>query len=342
MKIAVFSLLRMGDCLQHLKLYQAYQQSKNLQPTEILWIIDESSKPFAKLLPENTRVLLFPRKQLQDILVLQLCSPLRAAQALEDWCKQIGPVDALLNFTHTRLAYKLAGFTSAPLRVGFDLNNPYLHYLNSIAQTNELPILPYFQLQALSLDLQLNLQAARWPLRPQRIAVHCLTSDAEKNWSFENWRILFRLLQRQDPNLEITLIGAPSDQKILQSEFAHYDLKYFCQDLPKTREHLQRTDLLIAMDSAMLHLAALDNIPSLGVFCGPARAQKISPISLSCEIVQCQSGLAPSPEEVFEILRLKALDLPTPTLNLKQMAKNWSLLWEKLEYNKEKPAVEFL
>jgi ADP-heptose:LPS heptosyltransferase len=358
MRIAVLSLLRMGDCLQHFILLENLLKQKNISAKQVTWIIDESSSPVEKILPVNHTVICFPRKRLQEILVSKQSSPLRAAQLLEDWRKHfLASYDLVLNLSHTKLSFKVATLIRANQKLGFDLSNPWLNYLNLIAQTPQQPMLPYFQLQALSLGIDVQLKAPRWPRQLHRVTAHCLASDIQKNWSFTNWAVLFQTLTQKNPQLEITLIGAPSEEKVLRGLFQNPQLQFLCADLARTRSHLQETDLLIGVDSAMLHLAALDNVPSLGIFLGPAQAEKITPISMSCEVLSDRHIQDLNSSAVVNFIEQKTQNPKTSKHNLKRIgpvftvldevqlrqSENWSLLRDKLEYNKVNPnGVEFL
>lgn len=345
MKIAVFSLLRLGDSLQHLQMFNQSLVSK--ENIEVTWIADESSAPIKTILPDNFKLVLFPRKKLQAMLVEGLSSSVRAAHLLDVWVSQLGKFDQLINFTHTKFAFRLSKLVVADEKHGVDLANPWSNYLNKYLDHHTLPELPYFQLQSLALGIDLKLPEAQYPKKLNLMACHVASSQKEKNFSDDFFKQSLILLKKHYTDLKVILLGAPGEERELQQRFNLEFIEVYCANLKDTRRLLGKVDMLLGVDSSMLHLAALDNVPSIGLFQSPACPEKIFPLSLSAYAVD-KFAETPVAKDLVEsicayverqdVRNLRYLSKAGPVFSLSGLDKlerweNWPLLQRPVDYN---------
>jgi ADP-heptose:LPS heptosyltransferase len=98
------------------------------------------------------------------------------------------------------------------------------------------------------------------------------------------------------------LLGTPEDRvyidaMLLDVESATLDLCGELDGLAEVAAVLERCDLLVCGDSALLHLAAAVGTPSVGLF-GPTSGSVRAPYGPEHRVVQALDGVAPSLRQI--------------------------------------------
>lgn len=106
---------------------------------------------------------------------------------------------------------------------------------------------------------------------------------AGKTWPADRFAALaenIRQMQAFGPETEIVLVGGPDEREagaaLLESHNNGRVIDGFGLDILSTHELLKRCRLMVANDSAMMHLAAASGIPTIGLF-GPTKDQHYRP-----------------------------------------------------------------
>lgn len=106
---------------------------------------------------------------------------------------------------------------------------------------------------------------------------------AGKTWPADRFAALadgIRQMQAFGPDTEIVLVGGPDEREagatLLQNQGKHRVIDAFGLDILSTHELLKKCRLMVANDSAMMHLAAASGIPTIGLF-GPTKDQHYRP-----------------------------------------------------------------
>lgn len=106
---------------------------------------------------------------------------------------------------------------------------------------------------------------------------------AGKTWPADRFAVLadrIRQMEAFGPKTEIVLVGGPDEREagatLLQNQGAGPVIDAFGLDVLSTHELLKKCRLMVANDSAMMHLAAASGIPTVGLF-GPTKDQHYRP-----------------------------------------------------------------
>lgn len=106
---------------------------------------------------------------------------------------------------------------------------------------------------------------------------------AGKTWPADRFAALaenIRQMETFGPETEIVLVGGPDEREagaaLLESQNGGRVIDGFGLDILSTHELLKRCRLMVANDSAMMHLAAASGIPTIGLF-GPTKDQHYRP-----------------------------------------------------------------
>lgn len=133
--------------------------------------------------------------------------------------------------------------------------------------------------------------ACRASGRGRVIGLLCST-DAEPAgcWSIENWKILAELLVHNHADLHILLLGSARDRASIETIVNRLDKSRFTDLAGKTNlvelaGSLAICDLVIATESAGLHLANAQGVPVIGLY-GPGNPIQTGPVfNTACRIL---------------------------------------------------------
>jgi ADP-heptose:LPS heptosyltransferase len=109
-------------------------------------------------------------------------------------------------------------------------------------------------------------------IRPQgnrRIVIHPGAGFASKMWPTEHWIELRKLLTRELPQLEVFWLGGEKERPLLaemESTLREKDTFVVSGTIRETLQILADADLLVGLDSAAPHMAALVNTPAVTIF----------------------------------------------------------------------------
>lgn len=119
-----------------------------------------------------------------------------------------------------------------------------------------------------------------------KIVLHPFSSHKKKHWAFKKWvEILFKLLKEKN-EVEVTLVGSPSELEASKKITGDPLLQQFSHRIKNTvgstnikglQDILDKSDLFIGHDSMVGHLAKLSNLPTLTLTLGTARQQETFP-----------------------------------------------------------------
>ncbi len=111
-----------------------------------------------------------------------------------------------------------------------------------------------------------------------RILIHAACGSPGKQWPAENWNRLLSLLDRRWQPTFIAS-GSAKEATVYQKWVKQFDFLNLCgkTTLRQTIAVLQKTDLVITLDTSIAHLAALAGTPRLVVLYGPTNQAQWRP-----------------------------------------------------------------
>jgi ADP-heptose:LPS heptosyltransferase len=304
MKILVLSLLRIGDLIMHQHFLQEIQ--REYPEAQISLLVNDGSQDFAQTLP--FQVFIFPRHQMQAALVEKNRNPSKAFLLLRELAQTLNSVkfDYCMDLTHTCLSHKLELALEIPC---FEKNEIWSKYFNDQYLDQDKPLFPYLHVLSKTFDRTLapRLNPKLNPKtrglssdRQKRVFFQTQTSDAKKNWPVEKWRNLAKYLkQEQDfsAGWEVLVLAAPFELDELQQTYGK-DVPVVSaswQDLP---DLMTSSDLLVSGDTSLLHWAAYQQIPAVGIFLGSANFFKTLPWNPETRVVASKVPCAPCAHSV--------------------------------------------
>ena len=267
MRILALSLLRLGDVIMHRHLLRSLHAKYG--PCEIDLTLNDSVLRSQPRLPEAQKLIAFPRESLQLLLGVNERPILRAIAELEEWIQQVSVqnYDLVVNLAPTKVSSRLMDCFSAASSL-----SPHLrasdegHLIESTARALRLPV------------------PARKPARMRdvrKIGFQTLTSQASKNWPLENWRKLYDQVSEAFPQVALSVFAAPGEVETLSPFFNAKDL-WVCswQELENT---IDTFDWIVSGDTSVVHLAAEQHVPVLGLYLRDA--QSSSPYQIGGEVL---------------------------------------------------------
>lgn len=281
MTTIVLSFLRLGDFFQHVPLLRALTTSR---PGSITVLGFTELKAAVDLFPEFQFHLIAREEMLEDM--SRKDSPwYRAGWILEKYVRAIDhSADLLVNLSHTKFSARLMDCLKAAEKWGVQFENgrsagwnPWLKAMNENWVENREPQLTYTDFLARAMGLTLTAPTAP-NTEGGEIWLQPLTSDEKKNWSMGNWQYLAKQLSKSHP---VKVICAPSEQKILSPWFAEVHAMTFAE----IRAHKDNCRLFVSGDTSVIHFAALEMIPTLGIYLGSANPYKTAPRQIGAWIV---------------------------------------------------------
>ncbi|GIL16784.1 MAG: hypothetical protein BroJett040_05350 [Oligoflexia bacterium] len=294
MKVLAVSLLRIGDLLMHMEALRAYLHEN--PSAEIHLLLNDSSMSLRSILGESVqKVIVFPRKELQEILVEQnrsLWAAFRQTQALVTQLNN-EKYDVVLNLTHNLLSARLIDLIQAPIKKGAYFVNGKARpadcqwgvYFNDIHSGAHQAPFHYLDGLARSLDIGLTMNQNGQARGSRYICLQVLTSDAKKNWSMNKFSQLAAELKEFYPEYTFVVLAAPFEKDIVQSKDFPAGVEVRYATWVELVKILQDTRLLITGDTSVQHLAAQMNVQMLSLFMGSANVTKTGPRSVQSYVV---------------------------------------------------------
>lgn len=268
------SFLRIGDFFQHVHLLRELTRSQARQIT--IFGFTELN-PAVSLFPEFTFELVSRDEILQDLTRREL-PWYRAGWRLEKHLHRLNrkPWDLIINLSHTLFSARLMDCLSANEKWGTQFQdgksggwNPWIAEMNNNWIDNPKPEFTYVELlaQGMGISLPPGPPAER---KGAEIWLQPLTSDPKKNWSLGSWRQLYQHLKKSNV---VRVICAPREAELLSPHFEYVDALSFA-DIRQQRKNCR---LLVCGDTSVIHFAALEGIPTLGLYLGSANPHKTPP-----------------------------------------------------------------
>jgi ADP-heptose:LPS heptosyltransferase len=288
MRILCLSLLRLGDIIQHRQLVRAVMRRYPQAEIHLLCL-----SPFAQaqeIFSENVHFHFLPYEDLQKILVEQRQHPQAAVEILRRGLTQLQALQFSLiyDLTHTFLSDAIRRFLRTP-RV--KANSLWEIYLEDHATVTAGSRFHLMEVLARSLDLELPTEAGGVSPREKIILLQTLTSDQKKNWSQHSFQELVQRIQQQFADYQIKILSSPAEVSHLKKFFAE-DLLFVCS-LKQAQLLLKKAAVLISLDTSLLHLAAQENCPVVGLFLGGADPVKSGPLRDGSLLLQGKAECAP-------------------------------------------------
>lgn len=295
MKILALSLLRIGDFFQHV---QFLNEVAARNPEAHLHVVAFADiKSIQNLFPKWSFHFI-PRLEIQRDFVEKDRPWYRGLYLLESALAEVFATEwsLVLNPTQTGFSARLMDCLQAQEKRGTQfLNgqtagwNQDLHFLNDYYQALPKPELSWIELTSRSLGFELpHAKFARVRTHGE-IWLNPTTSDARKDWPLANWKNLASSLKSQD--LPVRVLGAPGDQQWLETEFQGFEIgAWKFQDV---KNYGKNCRLLISGDTSTPHLLALQQVPMLTLFLGPANDFKTAPRLYNSSILATRAHCAP-------------------------------------------------
>lgn len=169
------------------------------------------------------------------------------------------------------------------------------------------------------------------PQRRLRVMIHATSGSPGKRWPKAYWRVLLNQLQQEFNPLFFTL-GSASEASFYPTLGRQFDWVNLCgkSHIRQSLALLQHMDLVITLDTAIAHMAALAQVPRLIVLYGPtnprqwqppiqtATGTRLSQMHLSLPCQPCPARTCPQkscmrelhPEHVLSEVRNALIDYP--------------------------------
>lgn len=289
MKILVVSLLRLGDLFMQKALLKSLRQQH--PECEIHFLIHREFQKIQSFFPEVRDFHFFERQEWSQWInqaEVPLFKPLKHLGHLIEELNAL-KFDKVWNWTHQNGSAYLMELIQAREKVGLqsqhgqirlgsskalrNFNNSFTnldncgpHYIEHLSGIFNLP-----------LPQALRVRESLHEKKENLICLQPLSSDAKKNADLEFFRQWIELHQKDRPQDRILVLGAPQEKFQLESFFSSEIIHI--GTLNEVAEILQQADLLISVDTAIKHLAALQGTLILEMAFGSAQPAKTGPWS---------------------------------------------------------------
>lgn len=300
MKILLLSLLRLGDVLMHREIVRAL--NSRYPQAQIHFLINAQFSSVQDLLPEVHRWKLFPRDQIQNILVEQKHPVQHAFRMFEESVDDLNRenYDLVLNLTHNFFSVRLMDLINAGQKRGACFQegkkvsdqNRWQTYLNEKFSVNGRSRFHYIEVLLRSLDLPLPFPKPaqnKDDLGP--VYLQILTADPKKNWGLSRFRQLLAQLQAANPHRQIRALCSPTERELALTVFEKDQI--FSPSLQEAAGLLGQARLLITGDTSLQHLAAQVECQIVSIFLGSADCVKTAPWQSGAWVIRSQVSCAP-------------------------------------------------
>lgn len=300
MKILVLSLLRLGDIIQQIPLFNGLREK--YPGAEIHLLLNKQFQSVEKILDGVVdQYVYFDREAIQKGLGESHYHILWSYSQVEKLVEGLNQnsYDIAFNFTHNKLSAYLLGALNISEKKGLyqeggrfqGLSNPWLKYFNDRFSGTQPSLFLYVEILGRSFDIPVKTAAVTTRKKNKLVLLQCLTSDSKKNWSLEKFLELKCAIETGLVDYEVLVLAAPFERESLLTVFSEKDL-LIC-DLLEARIHLHNADLLVTGDTSIKHLAAQAGTPIVEIAVGSSDATKTSAFSHQTVIVQSAAPCAP-------------------------------------------------
>jgi len=316
MKILVVSLLRLGDILLSTAVLRSLKrQNPN---AEIHILINGQFKSVATLIPYVSKVFCFDRDGLQHMIGTPDHSLLEAYFRIEDLVEklQVENYDKVINLTHNRLSGWLTALVGCKNTQGvvynsegrFSVGSRWFEYLNdntapSLNNVFHFVDVFHYGAEVATPDRRIELKegeagrvfAQNLFKNPnaQRIVLQPGTNEKKKTFGTKKWKNIASLVAQTQPDAEIYILGAPSEQNILDEICEGTKFIPVMASLEEVFSVLQLSHMLITGDTSIKHLATGTKIKILEISLGSSELRKTGAYISGAIILQGKVPCAP-------------------------------------------------
>lgn len=259
MKVLFASLARIGDYIQHLAVIRAWSLQNPDVDIHIL-INDLIPKDLIRMNSQFKHVIL-PRFSYQKK-INQLTTPLLYPfLSLRQLVKQLRSEDYIQLFDLTYQSHSLAFLKL--IKPAFGYSEKEVLFINDYLKISD----SHHLIDKLKSIYEIDLS----PLpsvggQAQRIFFQILTSDAKKNVDLNKWRQLLDGLQRDIPEIQLSVLGSNQDRSQLSRLFNKDEL--FICNFSELAEQLTPNTRLVSLDTSIKHFAAQFQVPTIEISVG--------------------------------------------------------------------------
>lgn len=262
MKVLVISLLRAGDLLMQVPLFQALKKAD--PSVELHLLLNDEVKWIIPVLKEIDQFHLFPRQRWQRLLGEADHHLLRAPKEVGQFFLDLNKIDfsEVINLTHNRVSAFISQEIHCPVKHGLVSDGPKIQGLSNSwmrlfnARFSDRASFPFHYTEILGHSFNLDVvPATKVTAKPfKRIFIQALTSDLKKNWSLASFRQLVDRIYDQQWSVPVKILCSQKEKQSLKNIFYEEEL---CDDsLEKLQQSLGPEDIVISGDTAVMHLAA--------------------------------------------------------------------------------------
>jgi ADP-heptose:LPS heptosyltransferase len=297
----VIQLARLGDLMQSIPLLRAIRAAN---PTSRI-ILATAIKPPPFVLQIISEYLLvepadhFAKSKDSDLLLSMLRETLDTVKYFAD----CNTVDILINLNDEEISRSLSRLIPAKIKYGFtDSENTFSRWMHAVAGSKQNSKLNVSEMFCAAMPETQPIPATYNRRGSKRIVIHPGSGDPSRSLSPEFWASLIMELSECGKGFSSLLSGSEREfafnEKILDMIPSDIDV---CNIAGKTEidaleELMKSTDLLIAQDTGVLHLAAQLNCPVLGMYHGSARINETGPFQSGANVIQIKADCFPCVE----------------------------------------------
>jgi heptosyltransferase-1 len=295
----------LGDVIHHMP---AVTEARRQRPgAEIAWVVEEAFAPLVALHPAVNRVIpVASRRWRRALLRPETWRDIRAfgrTLRADHHATIIDTQGLLRSAVITRLArgerhgYDLASVRERAAALFYDMRHPVERSLHAIARNRLLtghalgyvpegP--PVYGLDAMR----------RPPARRSAVLLHA-TARAAKQWMPERWQAIARALSRS--GFEIVLASGSDAERARSATIAgdFSDVRFLDrQPLDAVAQAIADAEIVIGVDTGLLHLAAALQVPLVAIFVGASDPRLTGPMGAGRIATLGSRGEPPSVADV--------------------------------------------
>lgn len=318
MKILAVSLLRLGDLLMLAPCLRALKESD--PDAELHLLTNRENKSIAEMLCPVDRIHYFERSLIQQSLGDLERSVFEAEDRITDLSRRLNrqKFDKVINFTHNRLSGYLMGTIDSPEKIGMQadhsgrlcVQSSWFRFLNNFSGDESKHLFHYTDFYKLSagvsgdsgplLKISTNEDQVETvlPEDQNQIVINPWSSDQKKDWSDQSWINYMSEFVKNDSNASFTILGGPGEglkiNKIVgmakAAQLKAHGAVIRFSELP---EYLNRQKLLVTVDTAVKHLAAMADIKIIELSLGGSAPWKTGVYKENSLVIQSTEKCAP-------------------------------------------------
>lgn len=297
------SLHRLGDLIMHGHVLRSLALEREIK-------IHLFTHPFYQkidfLFPFVERVFLFEREWCQKSIgenFLNKAWPYRHIQQLLETLSQTH-YDNVMDFSQTETSARWMSFMRAHQKNGicydpslskkeFCSDNPWIHYLHQQPHSQ----IHFIDLFKKTLDLPVGGLPKRSEacLNSKLIVFQTQSSDQKKNWPLAKWVLLIQKMRDEFPEFEYCILSSASEFAFLEKAFSCLgsSVSLRCTDIRESYDLLQRSRLLITLDTSIKHLASWAGTPIIELSLGSSNPNETGAYQEGALIVKTPAACSP-------------------------------------------------